>query len=400
MEMRMETTPDVGIRWHPYAELFPWIEGAAFDEFVEDIRQRGVLEPIVMFEGQLLDGRNRYMAARKLGIKYPVTEYRGKDPLGYVLSKNLARRHLNESQRAMVAAKLAKLDHGVRQTGKFSDVPTQSQAAEKLNVSDRTLRSARIVQEEGTPELVEAVEHGEVAVSTAADIAKLPPDEQRRLIESADPKVLRAVIKEKRQEAQNEKKERRVERERELAGNIAALPEKRYGVILADPEWRFEVFSDETGQDRAAANHYPTSATDEIAARPIQNIAANDCVLFLWATAPMLPDALRVMQAWGFTYKSHAVWDKQKDGTGYWFRNRHELLLVGTRGDVPAPAMGTQISSIQQSPAYAHSQKPEWALLLIEQLFPNLPKIELNRRGPAREGWDAWGNEVTEEAAE
>ena len=79
-----------------------------------------------------------------------------------------------------------------------------------------------------------------------------------------------------------------------------------------------------------------------IAARDVPSIAADDCVLFLWATSPMLPQALEVMKAWGFAYVSGAVWVKDRIGTGYWFRNRHELLLVGTRGNVPAPAMGTQ----------------------------------------------------------
>ena len=194
------------------------------------------------------------------------------------------------------------------------------------------------------------------------------------------------------------KAERRAAREAALAARQAALPDKRYGVIVADPEWRWEPYSRETGMDRAADNHYPTSATDTIAARDVPSIAADDCVLFLWATVPMLPDALRVMEAWGFTDKSHAVWDKVHIGTGYWFRNRHELLLVGTKGDIPAPAMGTQIASVWTIVRKQHSAKPEQFLELIEEYFPNLPKIELNRRGPARPGWDAWGNETSGDA--
>lgn len=190
------------------------------------------------------------------------------------------------------------------------------------------------------------------------------------------------------------KQVRRADRERVLGGIQTALPDKRYGVILADPEWRFEVYSRETGMDRAADNHYPTSVTDTICARPVGDIAADDCALFLWATVPMLPDALKVMTAWGFTYKSHCIWTKDKVGTGYWFRNSHELLLVGTKGSVPAPAMGTQWSSTIEGRVTRHSAKPNCFHELIEQYFPNLPKIELNCRGPARSGWDAWGNEA------
>jgi len=189
------------------------------------------------------------------------------------------------------------------------------------------------------------------------------------------------------------KAERRAAREHELAARIAALPKKKYGVIYADPEWRFEPRSRETGMDRSADNHYPTSSTDEICARNVASIAADDCVLFLWATVPMLPDALRVMSAWGFAYKSHCVWSKDRIGTGYWFRNSHELLLVGTRGAPPAPAPGTQFSSIIEAPVGPHSRKPDDFGELIEAYYPNVAKIELNARR-ARPGWDIWGNEA------
>lgn len=201
-------------------------------------------------------------------------------------------------------------------------------------------------------------------------------------------KVVRSVI------STDDKAERRADRERELAARQTALPDKRYGVIVADPEWRWEPWSRETGMDRAADNHYPTSVTEVIAARDVASIAADDCVLWLWATIPMLPHALLVMGAWGFNYVSHYVWGKDKIGMGYWSRERHELLLIGTRGKVPCPAPGTQWFSLVSAPRGEHSEKPECFLEMIEGYFPNLPKIELNRRGPARPGWDAWGNEA------
>lgn len=191
----------------------------------------------------------------------------------------------------------------------------------------------------------------------------------------------------------DDKAGRRAKREQQLAAKQTALPNKLYGVIYADPEWRFEPYSRETGMDRAADNHYPTSETDLICTRPVGDIAADDAVLFLWATVPMLQDALRVVAAWGFVYKSHAVWKKDKVGTGYWFRNQHELLLVGTKGNIPAPAPGSQFSSVLEHATARHSEKPDQVYMMIEAYFPNLPKIELNARS-AREGWDAWGYEA------
>lgn len=196
-----------------------------------------------------------------------------------------------------------------------------------------------------------------------------------------------------------DKAAKRAAREAELAASQRSLPEKRYGVILADPEWRFEPRSRETGMDRSADNHYPTSSTDEICARDVPSISADDCALFLCATAPMLEHALRVMKSWGFEYKTHRVWNKvrpgEQTGTGYWFTGEHELILLGTRGNVPCPAPGTQLRSNFFAPVGKHSEKPECIAEMIERYFPNLPKIELNRRGPPRPGWDAWGNEVT-----
>lgn len=235
----------------------------------------------------------------------------------------------------------------------------------------------------------------------AQKAAALDEDELEQVIATARDKIRSGgaiLVDPIKAVRQGDKKEQRAARERELAAKQTALPDKRYGVIYADPEWRFEVYNRDTGMDRSADNHYPTSETSVICARPVQDIAAPDCVLFLWATVPMLPDALRVTSAWGFDYKSHCIWAKDRIGTGYWFRNQHELLLVGTRGDIPAPAMGTQFPSFITAPVAEHSQKPDRFYELIETYFPSLPKIELNARR-ARDGWDRWGFEAEGRAA-
>ena len=101
--------------------------------------------------------------------------------------------------------------------------------------------------------------------------------------------------------------------------------------------------------------------------------------------------AIDVLRMRGFDYKSTVIWGKYRVGTGYWFRNKHEQLLVGVRGNIPAPSAGTQWDSLIMDTVGDHSEKPECFLELIEAYFPNLPKIELNRRGPPRPNWDAWG---------
>jgi N6-adenosine-specific RNA methylase IME4 len=370
------------VPFHPLAGLFPLLPPDDLRVLRDDIAANGLQEPVVMFEGQILDGRNRFLACQCAEVTVRFIDYAGTDPLGFVISKNLHRRHLDASQRAMVAAKVATLRQGARTDLASIKARSQSDAARILNIGRSPVQQAHKVLEKGGENLIEAVQTGKIAVSIAAKLAGFPADIQTRAV--AAPERAAHIVKQATRE----------NREADLGAKQTALPDKRYGVILADPEWRFEPWSRNTGMDRAADNHYPTSPMAEIEARDVASVAAPDCILFLWATAPMLPHALDVMRAWGFAYRTHAVWSKDCIGMGYWFRSNHELLLVGTRGNIPAPAPGMQWRSVIDAPVGAHSAKPEVVLEMIEEYFPTLPKIELNRRGPARPGWDAWGNEV------
>jgi N6-adenosine-specific RNA methylase IME4 len=192
------------------------------------------------------------------------------------------------------------------------------------------------------------------------------------------------------------KRERRAAREAALAAaTIKAaqqLGAKLYGVLYVDPPWRFLVWEPATGLDHGADNHYPTMTFEALKALPLP--AAKRCVLFMWATIPHAGTALRLIEHWGFEYKSQHVWVKPDLGTGYWVREQHELLIA-TRGEVPCPAPGTQFPSVIEAPRGAPSEKPAIFAEMIEGYFPNAPKLEMFARAP-REGWDVWGNEVTE----
>lgn len=380
------------LAFHPLANLFPLLEGGDFDALVVDIKARGLRQAVTLFQGLILDGRNRARAceAAEVDCRYE-TLPDDIDPIGFVISMNVPRRHLTDSQRAYVAAKLASIGWGGDRSKSPNGDLTTEQAAERLHVAKRAVERARVVRDKATAELQDALERGLIPVATAAGLAALSEEDQRGILSGDPGSISRRAL------ALIKKRSRDV-RERDLGDKQQDLPTKKYGVIYADPEWRFEVYSRDTGMDRSADNHYPTSATDAICARPVGDIAADDCVLFLWATVPMLPDAFKVMAAWGFTYKSHCIWTKDRIGTGYWFRNAHELLLVGTRGNVPAPAMGTQWPSTVEARVGKHSAKPDKFYELIEAYFPSLPKIELNARR-ARPGWDAWGLEAPTDGA-
>lgn len=163
-----------------------------------------------------------------------------------------------------------------------------------------------------------------------------------------------------------------------------------FNVIYADPPWRYE-YSISTSRD--IENQYPTMSLYEICALPVSSISANDSVLFLWATSPKLAEAIGVVEAWGFTYKTCMVWVKDKIGMGYYARQQHELLLVATRGNLPTPKPEDRPSSVIYGERLGHSLKPAEFYDLIEKMYPEFSKVELFCRNP-RDGWYSWGNQA------
>ena len=166
---------------HPVANIFPRMAAAEFAELIADIAANGLREPVWTHGGLLIDGRHRWDACSQLGIACASREYDGTDVRGFVVSLNLRRRHLSESQRGMVAANLANLANGERATfANLQSTPpvTQAEAAGMLNVSPRTVAAAVKVRDEAPPEVVEAVQRGVISVSLAAEVADLPVEDQ------------------------------------------------------------------------------------------------------------------------------------------------------------------------------------------------------------------------------
>ena len=159
-------------------------------------------------------------------------------------------------------------------------------------------------------------------------------------------------------------------------------------LILADPPWRYD-FSETTG--RKIENHYNTESVSGMEGHIPDT--KPDCILLLWATAPKLQEAFELMKAWGFKYKTCAVWDKEIIGMGYWFRGQHELLLVGVKGKVSPPLEEFRVSSVFREARTEHSKKPECVYEWIEKAFGDKNKLEMYCRTP-RLQWQTWGNEV------
>lgn len=375
-------------QFHPVAELFPLMAGAEFDALKADIAENGLREAIWLHpDGRIVDGRNRYNACMELGV---VPVYRAWDGQGslvtFVVSLNLHRRHLDTGQRGMVAARLANMRQGRQETNGSIDlfVP-QSEAAELLNVSVPSVKRAKEVIEQGTPELVEKVEKGEVSVSAAASVATLPFVEQREIVARGVKEIL-AAAKQIRQTKQYDS----LSRKRTIA---QSLPPKTYNVILADPPWEYS----NTGLNGAAATHYDTMSINELS-RLLDRIGltvADNAVLFLWVTNPLLEESFTLIKEWGFRYKTNIVWVKDRIGTGFYVRGIHEMLLICIKGSfTPINTNQTPpITSALHAPTQEHSRKPDRVYEIIESLYPGCNYIELFARRQ-RPGWDSWGDGV------
>lgn len=383
---------------HPAADMFPLMDTDRFEELKADIATHGLYEAIVLCDGQILDGRHRYRACTETGVEPRFRTYSG-DPYAFVWSANGARRDIVDERKAVIKtlceqhseewqamqariaadanasrAEKARQQHAVstprrgeimvadqfdrppKRAGSHSDLGRAAKAAAVGVSAGAIARAERLVREQ--PELALQVARGEIK-----------PFEAYRRMKRAD-----------------------VQRKTE------ALPKGKYRVIYADPPWQYSDSKQFEGYDRTAADsHYPTMSTQEICALDVGGLAADDSVLFCWATFPLLPDALKVVAAWGFAYKTGLVWAKGRPNVGNYHRADAELLLIATRGSGVPDEGFVRVSQVQQVTREGrHSSKPEHFREIIDQMYKTGPRIELFRRGGAPDGWEVWGNEATD----
>ncbi len=181
---------------------------------------------------------------------------------------------------------------------------------------------------------------------------------------------------------------------------VQSLKGRKFATILADPPWQFINKTGKVAPEHKRLARYGTMKLPEIAAMPIEDVAAQTAHLYLWCPNALLPDGLAVMKAWGFNYKSNIVWHKiRKDGgsdgrgVGFYFRNVTELILFGVRGkNARTLAPGRSQVNLLGTRKREHSRKPDEQYEIIESCSPG-PFLELFGRG-TRKGWTTWGNQA------
>jgi N6-adenosine-specific RNA methylase IME4/ParB-like chromosome segregation protein Spo0J len=353
---------------HPEADLVPPMSERDYAALRASIEQRGLQTPIEIDpSGTVLDGHQRLRAALELGLaEVPVRLVEPEDQVEYLVEAAIRRRQLSASQLAALAVELddyweslaagrSRQRANLAQSTERATLPprgrTRDRAAEHVGIAPRTVQDATTVKA-ADAELFAQVKAGLLPANRAA------------------------------------RQVRRARQQREL-GQAPPPPEGPFQLICADPPWQLG----SPDSEKAPDNHYPTMPLEEIKALTVP--AAEDAILFLWAVACLLPQALDVLAAWGFDYKTHQVWVKDRWGLGARVRHRHEDLLIATRGCFSPPDPSVRPDSVIEAPRRRHSQKPDLAYEMIERAYPHCSKLELFARAK-RSGWVCWGNEVGE----
>lgn len=340
--------------------------------FLVDVSEHGIATPIdITPAGVVLDGRHRLRAAQQLGLRQvPVRVVAPKDEVAYILRAALHRRHLSQSQVAAVVVSLDEYHHTLE----------ASRHRQRANLhAAASIEAETLPPPDGLAALAARYAISERLLRDAHTIHTLAPDQLATVV-AGDIPAHRLANRLRRQH-------------RDHALTTPPLPRGRYDVILADPPWQVG----NPDSTFAAEQHYPTLPHKDITA--IQPPAAKDAVLFLWAVSGLLPQALDVVSAWGFTYKTNLVWDKLSIGPGVWVRNRHELLLMAVRGSWGPPEPELRVDSVITAKRRRHSEKPDDAYERIEAMYPTARRLELFAR-TTRPGWTSWGNQLatTQEA--
>jgi len=380
------------LAFHPIASVFPLLDEAQLADLAADIIAHGrVNEPILLFEGAILDGRNRYRACQRpeiaaLKIKPRTRDWTGtaSEAIDYVWSSNFHRRHLTASQKAAcVVARDVLVDRLAAEARARQEAGRKAGGRGKK----KTLARSRAQVSEGktATKLATLAGVGKTLVEQAQQIQRKDPAAFQAVIEGAQtiPQVMRTI--------------------RRAAMRPVAIPDGVYRVVYADPPWHYGnagIVGEELGQSDAygrAERFYPSMTIEELCALDIKGRTADAAVLFLWVTSPLLAECFAVIKAWGFAYKASFVWHKLAHNFGHYNSVRHEFLLLCTKGsclpDHPTPMP----ESVIAVPRAAHSEKPQEFRRLIERLYDGNAetRLELFGRAPAP-GWTVHGNEIAE----
>jgi N6-adenosine-specific RNA methylase IME4 len=381
---------------HPIADVFPMMTSDEHETLLGSMRDVGYdsSKPVTLYEGKILDGRNRYKAAAELGLEPVLRHWTDADgnPWEFVRRDNTARRDLDQGTKAACVLKLLEgsavweNEHSVAR-GKVNEARSEAaraQPREGSGLFDTAggLQFGTRPARADTNERVRLARLSGTSTTTAGRVLSLAHKHPEKFAA-----VARGEIS-----AEKALGEVKLEAKRKLAEEIRSspvvTPDGRYQVIVSDPPWKYDARAEDT--THRGKNQYPDMDVEEICALPVGKLAQKDCVLWLWTTNAFMREAYQCLDAWGFQAKTILTWDKERLGLGDWLRNVTEHCILAVKGK-PVVSLTNQ-TTIIRAPRREHSRKPDEFYALVNALCPG-SKLEMFAR-TNREGWSAWGAET------
>ena len=347
----------------------------------------------------LIDGHNRFEICMRLGLLFDIQEIEFDDrnhAKEWIIRNQFGRRNLSAYVRTQLALQLEETIAArakQRQLRKPADFVVQNSAqqnktrdevAKLANVSHDTVAKVKRINAQGAPELVDVLKAGGASILAAADVASLPVEEQREIVAKGEAEILRAA-----KEIRAKKAQANAEARAAIKAQAIVLPEGKYQCLIIDPPWPIEKIERDERPNQVGLD-YPTMTIDELMALPVQDLAADDCHLYLWTTHKFLPDALRLAEAWGFRYQCLMTWVKNVGFTPFSWMYSTEHILFCRRGSLPLDRMGLRLDF--QAKVREHSRKPNEFYDLVSQASPG-PRLDMFSR-EQREGFEQWGLET------
>lgn len=363
-----------------FKKLIPPLTEEELTLLSNNILENGILDSIKVWDGIIIDGHNRYNIALNHDINFTTHEMTNlvtrMDVVEWIINNQIGRRNLSAYDRGLLALKLQEVlkikgKENIVKSNKHESssttlsnqdkVDSRQEAAKTFNVSEGTLNKVRHIEEKATEDQKKKLKDGKKTINSVYN--EIVKEEKRKEIETRITRPIPECI-----DIYN--------------------TDKKYKVIYADPPWSYE--NNITGT--MPKDHYKLMALDDICQMPIKNITEKNAVLYMWAVVPQLEEALKVINSWGFKYKTHFVWDKIKHNVGHYSSVRHELLMVAIKGSCPLEYYNLY-DSVYSEEKTGHSVKPNFFREMIDTVYINGNRIELFAR-QKNEGWDFFGNEL------
>lgn len=386
-----------------FKAIIPPLSSDEFSALETAIVTEGCRDSLVIWNGILIDGHNRYEICQRYGIKFKTTEMKfdsRQDALIWIIKNQFGRRNLEKYQRGVLALKLKDFfaqkakENQVRkpdfvpQISAEQKIETRQEIAKAADLSHDTIAKIETIENSGSDELKQAIKDKKVSINTASAISELPKAEQNEVVAKGEKEILK-----KAKEIQAEKREKK---RTEVVAKLESVEVKEakalqgvFDVIVIDPPWPMQKIDRDVAPNQTGFD-YPVMSIDEI--KSVKIPAADNCHMWLWTTHKFLPDALEILKAWDFKYVCTFVWHKNGGFQPFGLPQYNcEFALYARKGSpvfIDTKALNTCFNADRGN----HSEKPDEFYDIVRRVTAGRRADMFNRR--AIDGFSTWGKEA------